>query len=243
MASNAPSIDAAEVALFGGIAEDWWNPKGSSALLHRINPVRLGYLRDRACAHFGRDDRARAALAGLTALDVGCGGGVLCEPLARMGATVTGLDAAPENIVVAKAHAATMGLAIDYRCGAVEETTGTFDLVACLEVIEHVADLGSFVTALAARLAPGGLLVFSTPNRTLLSKAVMITAAEDVLRLIPRGAHDWDKFRTPDELREAFGAAGLRVDDVRGLSWRPGRGFALSDDVRVNYIGSATGSP
>ncbi len=240
MASNAPSIDPSEVALFGGIAGDWWNPKGSSALLHRINPVRLGYIRDRAVLHFGRDERSRRVLDGLTALDVGCGGGVLCEPLARMGAAVTGLDAAAENVAVARAHAATMGLSIDYRAGAVEEMDGTFDIVTCLEVIEHVADLTSFVGALAERLAPGGLLLFSTPNRTLLSRAVMITAAEDVLRIIPKGAHDWHKFRTPDELQQAFGAAGLRVDDVRGLSWRPGRGFVLSDDTSVNYIGSAT---
>lgn len=240
MASNAPSIDSAQVALFGGLAEDWWNPRGSSALLHRINPVRLGYIRDRAVRHFGRDERARRVLDGLTALDVGCGGGVLCEPLARMGAQVTGLDAAAENIAVAKAHAATMGLGIAYRAGPVEEMDGVFDIVACLEVIEHVANLASFVEALADRLAPGGLLLFSTPNRTLLSKAVMITAAEDVLRIIPRGAHDWHRFRKPDELREAFGAAGLRVDDLRGLSYRPTRGFAISDDLSVNYIGSAT---
>lgn len=240
MASNAPSIDPAEVALFGGLAEDWWNPRGSSAMLHRINPVRLTYIRDRVAQHFARDERSRRPLEALRALDVGCGGGVLCEPLARMGASVTGLDAAQENIAVARAHAAAGGLTIDYRAGAVEEMTGTFDLVTCLEVIEHVADLDIFIGALAARLAPGGLLVFSTPNRTALSKAVLITAAEDVLKLIPKGAHDWDKFVTPDELGAAFGRAGLKVDEVRGLSFRPSRGFVLSDDVSVNYIGSAT---
>lgn len=240
MASNAPSIDEREVALFGGIAEDWWNPKGSSALLHKINPMRLAYLREHAVDHFGRDSRARRPFDGLKALDVGCGGGVLCEPLARMGAAVTGLDAAPENVAVARAHAATMGLDIDYRAGPVEELEGSFDLVTCMEVIEHVADRASFLAALERLLAPGGLLVFSTPNRTPQSHAVMIVLAEQVLRIIPKGAHDWNKFLTPAELESELAAAGLAVRHMTGLAFRPARGFTLSYDMSVNYIGVAT---
>jgi 2-polyprenyl-6-hydroxyphenyl methylase / 3-demethylubiquinone-9 3-methyltransferase len=235
----APSIDPAGVALFGGIAEDWWNPKGSSALLHRINPARLAYLRAHALEHFGRDARARRPFDGLSALDVGCGGGVLCEPLARMGFAVAGLDAAPENVAVARAHAAAMGLDIDYRAGAIEGVDERFDLVTCLEVIEHVADLPGFLAGLARALAPGGLLVFSTPNRTPQSYAAMIVLAENVLRLIPKGAHDWDKFVTPDELRDAMADAGLKVTHIAGLAYRPSRGFEVSDDRSVNYIGTA----
>ena len=244
-AARAPaaSIDPREVALFGGIAEEWWDPQGSSKLLHRINPVRLGYIRSHALERFGRDAAARAPFGGLRALDVGCGGGLLCEPLARMGFSVTGLDAAPENVAVAKAHAAGAGLTIDYRATSAEaladELPGRFDLVTCLEVVEHVADVGSFLRALARLLAPGGLLVFSTPNRTPQSYAVMIVGAERVLRSIPAGAHDWNKFLTPPELTAAMADAGLRVDHVAGLGYRLSRGFALMSDTSVNYIGTA----
>lgn len=244
-ASKAPaaSIDPAEVALFGSIAESWWDPNGPSAPLHRINPVRLSYIRERAVGHFGLDPRARRALDGLTALDVGCGGGLLTEPLARMGATVTGLDAAPENVAVAEAHAASMGLAIDYRATSVEalaEEGTRFDLVTCLEVIEHVADTASFLSALAALLAPGGLLIFSTPNRTPQSYAVLIVGAERVFRTIPRGAHDWNKFLTPEELRKQLAEAGLVVTHCRGIGYGLSRGFVLSDDLSIDYIGAAT---
>lgn len=239
-ASNAPSIDEREVALFGGIAEDWWNPKGSSALLHQINPVRLAYLRAHVVDHFGRDSRSRRPLEGLSALDVGCGGGVLCEPLARMGAKVTGLDAAPENVAVARAHAATMALDIDYRAGSVEALEGSFDLVTCMEVVEHVADRASFLAALERLLAPGGLLVFSTPNRTPQSYAALILLGENLLRLIPQGAHDWNKFLTPEELTAELAQTGLAVRHMTGLNFRPTRGFTLSDDMSVNYIGIAT---
>lgn len=241
--ATAASIDPREVALFGGIAHEWWDPRGSSKLLHQINPVRLAYIRARALGHFGRDERARAPFGGLKALDVGCGGGLLCEPLARLGFTTAGLDAAPENIAVAKAHAAEMELAVDYRCGAVEaladERAREFDLITCLEVVEHVADIDSFLTALSRLLAPGGLLIFSTPNRTPRSYAVMIVGAERVLRTIPEGAHDWDKFLTPDELKTALARAGLCVTHVTGLGYTLSRGFTLSDDLSVNYIGAA----
>ena len=243
-AAQAASIDPREVALFGGIAEEWWDPRGTSRLLHAINPVRLAYIRGKALDHFARDESARAPFGGLHALDVGCGGGLLCEPLARMGFAVTGLDAAPENVAVATAHAAEMGLVIDYRAGSAEALAeampGGFHLITCLEVIEHVADLGAFLGALERLLAPGGLLIFSTPNRTPLSYAVLIVGAERVLKTIPEGAHDWEKFRTPAELTAALRAAGLAVRHVTGLGYAPSRGFALGEDTSINYIGAAT---
>lgn len=242
-ASNAASIDPAEVSLFGGLAEDWWNPRGTSRMLHAINPVRLGYIREQALAHFGRDAASRAPFEGLRSLDIGCGGGLLCEPLVRMGFAVSGLDAAPENVAIARAHAAAGGLTIDYRDGSAEalaaERPGQYDLVTCLEVVEHVADLDSFLAALEALLAPGGLLVFSTPNRTALSYAVLIVGAERIARVIPKGAHDWNKFLTPEELGAALERQGLHVVETRGLSYRPGRGFALTSDLKVNYFGTA----
>jgi 2-polyprenyl-6-hydroxyphenyl methylase / 3-demethylubiquinone-9 3-methyltransferase len=239
----AASIDAREVALFGGLADEWWDPKGSSKLLHAINPVRLAYIRAHALDHFGREETERAPFGGLSALDVGCGGGLLCEPLARMGFAVAGLDAAPENVAVAQAHAAAMGLTVDYRAGSAEALAaalpGGFDLVTCLEVIEHVADLASFLAALERLLAPGGLLIFSTPNRTPQSYAVLIVGAERLLRSIPEGAHDWNKFLTPPELTAAMADAGLKVTHLTGLGYRLSRGFAIGDDTSINYIGTA----
>lgn len=243
-AAKAASIDPREVALFGGIAGEWWDPKGSSRLLHAINPVRLGYIRARALDHFARDAQARSPFAGLRALDVGCGGGLLCEPMARMGFATTGLDAAPENAAVATAHAAAMGVSVDYRAGSAEalaeELPGSFDLITCLEVVEHVADIGAFLAALSALLAPGGLLIFSTPNRTPQSYAVLIVGAERVLRSIPEGAHDWNKFLTPEELTAALASAHLRVREVTGLGYALGRGFTIGGDMSINYIGTAT---
>ena len=242
-ASNAASIDAREIDLFGGLAAEWWDPKGSSRLLHRLNPVRLGYIRAQALDCFRRDRQARAPFSGLKALDVGCGGGLLTEPLARMGFAVTGLDAAEPAIAVARAHAADSGLAIDYRLTSAEalaaEQPGGFDLVTCMEVVEHVADVDSFLAALAALLAPGGLLLFSTPNRTAASYAAMIVAAERVLRIVPDGTHDWHKFLTPDELSAALARAGLVTDAITGIGFNPLRGFALGTSRSLNYIGTA----
>jgi 2-polyprenyl-6-hydroxyphenyl methylase / 3-demethylubiquinone-9 3-methyltransferase len=240
MASTAaPSISPDEAAFFGKLAADWWNPAGTSAMLHRITPLRSKLIRDAALAHFGGDARSRTPLAGRSAIDIGCGAGLMTEPLARMGATVTGIDAAPENIEAAKAHAAGGGLDIDYRASSVEAIAASgarFDLVTCLEVIEHVADRDSFFASLAALLAPGGLLVVSTPNRTAASWAVLIGGAEMLVRNIPRGAHDWQRFMTPDELGAALESAGLRIIDSQGLSWRPGKGFVLGNDISVNYF-------
>ena len=186
----------------------------------------------------GGDPRARHLLAGMRALDVGCGAGLLAEPLARMGATVTGIDAAPANVAAATAHAAAGGLSIDYRATSAEALAATgamFDLITCLEVVEHVADRPAFLAALRRLTAPGGVLVMSTPNRTPLSYAVLIVGAERVARTIPRGAHAWDKFVTPDELTAELAAAGFVVTDTTGLTWRPGAGFALGRDTSVNY--------
>lgn len=235
----ASSIDAREAAHFGKMAADWWDPKGSSAMLHRLNPARLGYLREQIDAHWHGDSASFTPLAGKTALDVGCGAGLLCEPLARLGAAVTGLDAAAENIAAAQAHAALSGLEITYRTGSVEGLAGeTFDLVTCLEVIEHVTDPAGFVAGLAAALAPGGLLVLSTPNRTALSRLALITVAEG-LGQIPRGTHDWDKFLTPDDLTALIESAGLRVIDTRGLGFSVAKGFVLRDDTSLDYFVTA----
>ncbi|MBX3594962.1 bifunctional 2-polyprenyl-6-hydroxyphenol methylase/3-demethylubiquinol 3-O-methyltransferase UbiG [Sphingomonas sp.] len=236
MTSKA-TIDPREAEHFGRLAADWWDPKGASAMLHRLNPPRLRYIREAIDAHWGGDPAGFAPLAGRSALDVGCGAGLLCEPLARLGARVTGVDAAPENIGAARAHAAAAGLDIDYLAGEFETLTAgrRFDLVTSMEVIEHVADPAAFVTGLAAALASDGLMILSTPNRTPLSRLAMITVGEG-LGMIPRGTHDHDRFLTPDELEEMLVAAGLRVTDRRGLSFSPGAGFHLSADDSLNYL-------
>jgi len=230
------TIDPQEAAHFGTLAADWWNPKGSSAMLHRLNPPRLRYLREQINSHWGIDPASFTPLAGKRALDVGCGAGLLCEPLARLGAAVTGLDAAPENIGVARAHAALSGLTIDYRTGSVESLTGErFDLVTSMEVIEHVTDPGGFVAGLVSALADSGLIVISTPNRTLASRIAMITLGEGSGK-IPKGTHDWDKFLKPETLESLLAQAGMRVIDRRGLSFSPAKGFVLSDDLSLDYF-------
>lgn len=236
MTSKA-TIDPREAEHFGRLAADWWNPKGSSAMLHRLNPPRLRYIREAVDAHWGGDPNGFTPLAGKTALDVGCGAGLLTEPLARLGARVTGIDAAPENIGAARAHAAASGLDIDYLAGEFETVAAgrTFDLVTSMEVIEHVTDPAAFVAGLAAALAPGGLMILSTPNRTPLSRLAMITLGEG-LGMIPRGTHDHGKFLTPDELEELLAAAGIGVTGRRGLSLSPGHGFVLSEDLSLNYL-------
>lgn len=204
-------------------------------MLHKLNPVRLGFIRSAIDAHWGGDVRNLKPLVGKTALDVGCGAGLACEPLARLGATVTGIDAAPENIAVADEHAAAQGIAINYVAGEVSALDGKFDLVTALEVIEHVIDPTAFVAELAARLADGGLMILSTPNRTPLSRIGMVKLAEGI-GMIPKGTHDWSKFLTPEELTALLNDAGLKVIETRGISFSVGRGLHLSDDLALNYM-------
>jgi len=238
MDTPASTIDPKEAEHFGRLAADWWNPKGSSALLHRMNPVRLGYIRDQIDQHWGLDECDRRPLVGKKVADVGCGAGLLAEPLARLGAEVTGLDPAPENIAAARIHAEGQGLAIDYRVGSVEALTGPYDLVTSLEVIEHVREPRAFVQGLADALAPDGLLIVSTPNRTATSRLLMIVLGEGTGR-IPRGTHDWDKFLTPDELCALLADAGLEVTDRTGLGWTPMSGFSLTEDLSLDYFVTA----
>jgi 2-polyprenyl-6-hydroxyphenyl methylase / 3-demethylubiquinone-9 3-methyltransferase len=232
------SIVSDEVKQFAAQAGDWWDPSGPEAMLHRLNPVRLKYIRDQIDQHWQCDECRRTPLEGKTALDVGCGAGLLAEPLARLGASVTGLDAAPELIAAAREHAAPQGLAIDYRAGELTELEGQFDLITCMEVIEHVADPAAFVKALATRLAPDGLLILSTPNATGWSKLLMITIGEGLGR-IPRGTHDFTKFIAPERMKLLLADAGLSCVDVEGIAWSPTRGLYLSDDLRLNYLVSA----
>jgi 2-polyprenyl-6-hydroxyphenyl methylase/3-demethylubiquinone-9 3-methyltransferase len=241
--ATAATIRPEEAARFGKLAADWWDPKGSSAMLHRLNPVRLGFVRAAIDAHWGSDPAELKPLAGKRALDVGCGAGLLCEPLARLGAAVTGVDAAGENVTAAKAHAERSGLAIDYCAGELAALDlGRFDLVTCMEVLEHVADKRAFVAALAASLAPGGLLILSTPNRTPASRLLLVGAAE-LVGAIPKGTHHWEDFVTPDELRELLAAASLTMGQPTGIAWSPGKGLHLSDDLSLNYIVTASAAP
>jgi 2-polyprenyl-6-hydroxyphenyl methylase / 3-demethylubiquinone-9 3-methyltransferase len=236
--TSTSTIDPAEAAHFGTLAAEWWDPKGSSAMLHQLNPVRLGFIRAQIDTHWGADPRGVRPLSGKSALDVGCGAGLLCEPLARLGAAVTGVDAAPENVAVASAHASAQGLNVAYRCADVATMSGQFDLVTSMEVVEHVADPAAFISALAARLAQGGLMILSTPNRTGLSRLAMITLGEGLGR-IPKGTHDWDKFLTPGELEALLRDAGLKVIARSGISYQPGRGLMLSRDESLNYLFAA----
>lgn len=232
---QAPTIRPEEAAHFGRLAADWWDPKGSSAMLHQLNPVRLGFIRAAIDAHWGTVGAARP-LADKRALDVGCGAGLLAEPLSRMGAQVTGVDAAAENIAAARSHADAMDLPITYHAGEVSALdAGRYDLVTSLEVLEHVADKGAFLAGLRAHLAPGGLMILSTPNRTFASRILMVEGAERI-GAIPRGTHDWESFVTPDELTTLVENAGLRVMQSSGIKWTPGKGLHLSPDVSLNYI-------
>lgn len=238
----ATTIDSREAALFDSIAHEWWDTNGTSAPLHRVNRVRLQYIREHVLAHFGRDGAERQWLAELDVLDIGCGGGILTEPLARLGGKVMGIDASGEAIEVAKKHAGDSGLLVNYRQVSVERLAGEakrFDLITCMEVLEHVSDVPLFLRSIRELLKPGGLLIASTPNRTAASYAALIVAGEWVLRIIPRGAHDWSKFITPDELKQAMTEAGLDLQSTSGISFRPSRGFELSDDRAINYIGVA----
>ncbi len=237
---DGPTIRPDEAAHFGRLAKDWWDPKGSSAMLHRLNPVRLAFLRAEIDRHWAADAQGRTPLAGKTALDVGCGAGLLAEPLARLGAEVTGVDAAAENVAAAVLHAEGAGLDIRYMAGELAALDiGRFDLVTAMEVLEHVADKPVFLRQLAERLAPGGLLVLSTPNRTPQSRLLMIGAAEG-LGLIPRGTHHWDDFVTPEELRALLADVGLTMGRPSGIGASASRGLHLTDNLSLDYIVAAT---
>ena len=234
------TIDPREAAHFGRMAADWWDPKGSSAMLHKLNPPRLRYIREQVDARWRGAPDSFTPLMGKTVLDVGCGAGLLCEPLARLGGAVTGIDAAPENVAVAQGHASLTGLAIDYRAGSVAALRADerFDLITCMEVIEHVHDRATFLRGLADALADDGLMILSTPNRTALSRAALIGIAEGA-GLIPRGTHDWHRFLTPDELAALLGEQGLRVIDVRGLVLSPATGFTLGESTVLDHFVTA----
>ena len=233
------SVVPEEVQQFGKLAGDWWDPRGASAMLHKLNPVRLAYVRDWIDQHWSLDEHSRRPLEGKSALDVGCGAGLLAEPLARLGATVTAIDPAAELIEAARDHAAGQGLSIDYRVAAIETIAGTFDLITAMEVIEHTADPQQFLNSLADRLAPNGLLILSTPNATSWSRLITITLAEGI-GAIPKGTHDFDKFIAPEQMKQLMANAGLNCLDVEGLAFSPTRGLHLSDDVSLNYLVAAT---
>ncbi len=237
------TLDPGEVDRFAALASQWWDPKGKFAALHRIGPARLTFLRNELLRHFAGPRSGMRPLDGLSILDVGCGGGLVCEPLARLGARVTGLDPASENVEAARRHASGQGLAIDYRCGSVEDLGAEglqFDAVACLEVVEHVPEPGAFLTACARLVRPGGLMLLSTINRTAKAYLLAIVGAEYVLRWLPVGTHQWDRFVTPDELARYLHHAGLAPARFEGLVYNPlSDAWALSTDTDVNYLASA----
>jgi 2-polyprenyl-6-hydroxyphenyl methylase/3-demethylubiquinone-9 3-methyltransferase len=239
----AASIDPAEVARFSAMAEEWWDPNGKFRPLHQLNPARLQFIRDRLAGHFGRDGLAPSPLSGLRVLDIGCGGGLVSEPMARLGAAVVGVDASDRNIAAARAHAEQVGLAIDYRTAAAEDLAAAgerFDAVLALEVIEHVADMDSFIAACTALARPGGALVLSTLNRTPQSFLFGIVAAEYVLGWLPRGTHQWGRFVRPSELAASLRPHGLSITAMEGLSYQPmAERWRLSRDLSVNYLAFA----
>jgi 2-polyprenyl-6-hydroxyphenyl methylase / 3-demethylubiquinone-9 3-methyltransferase len=242
MSQRHPSstVDEAEVAQFSRLAAEWWDPRGKMAALHKLNPLRLAYIRDAACRQFGRDAKRLDGLQGLRILDIGCGGGILSEPLARLGADMVGADPAEANIEAAKRHAAQAGLSVDYRATTAEALADAgerFDVVLAMEVVEHVADVGLFVARCCEMVKPGGLMVAATINRTLKSFALAIVGAEYILRWLPRGTHRWDKFVTPDELEAAIEKNSLQAIDERGVIYNPlADRWQLSTDMDVNYM-------
>ncbi len=234
------SVDPAEIAKFSAMAAEWWDADGKFRPLHRLNPTRLGFIRDRLAGHFGRDPLGESPLAGLEILDIGCGGGLLAEPLTRLGARVTGIDAAAQSIEIAGLHAAESGLEIDYRAATAEALADrgeSFDAVLNMEVVEHVADVEAFMTASAALIKPGGATIVATLSRTPKSFLLAIVGAEYLLRWLPRGTHDWRRFLRPSELARALRAAGLEVAEISGVTYNPlSDAWRLSRDTDVNYM-------
>jgi len=238
-----PTLDAGEVSRFGQIAAEWWDAGGKFRMLHRIGPARIQYLRDQMVRHLKPEAAGLKVLKGLTILDVGCGGGLIAEPLARLGAHVTGLDPSAETITAARMHADEEGLSIDYRVGQVEDLVAegkSFDVVVCLEVVEHVPDVAAFLDICARLVRPGGLMLLSTLNRTMKSYALAIIGAEYVLRWVPAGTHRWDRFVTPDELSCHMTTAGLEPAGFEGMVYDPWRDvWRLDADTDVNYLAAA----
>ncbi|MEE2690851.1 MAG: bifunctional 2-polyprenyl-6-hydroxyphenol methylase/3-demethylubiquinol 3-O-methyltransferase UbiG [Pseudomonadota bacterium] len=240
-AQRSTTVDPGEIEKFSKIAAEWWDPFGKFKPLHKFNPVRLAYIRDGACAHFGRDRRANLPLRGLRLLDVGCGGGLVAEPMARLGASVVGVDASETNIKVAKLHAEEGRLAVDYRATTVEALVDAgeepFDIVLNLEAVEHVADIDLFLKSSAALLKPGGFLVVATINRTLKAFALAKVGAEYVLGWLPRGTHDPRKFVKPEEIRMALGGAGMTVTASAGVTYNPLLDvWRIGENTDVNYM-------
>lgn len=234
------TINDAEIAKFAAMAEQWWDPKGKFKPLHKFNPVRLRYIREHLLSHFGRDGTQLRPFEGLTILDVGCGGGLLCEPLARLGATVTGIDAAARNIAIAQLHAEQSGLAITYEATTSEALAArgeTFDMVLNMEVVEHVDNVPLYMKSCADLVGPGGLMLTATINRTLRARALAVFAAERVLRWLPVGTHDWNKFLTPEEITALITRNGLRVTAQTGVVYHPlGDDWRASADMGINYM-------
>jgi 2-polyprenyl-6-hydroxyphenyl methylase / 3-demethylubiquinone-9 3-methyltransferase len=234
------TVDAAEVDRFSRLAGEWWNAHGKMAVLHKFNPVRVAYIRDQACQRFGRNPNHPPCLGGLRILDIGCGGGLLCEPLARLGASMVGADPSPSNIEAAALHAARGDLVVDYRMTTAEalaEAGERFDIVLAMEVVEHVADVPLFMRCCADMIRPGGLIIAATLNRTVKSFALAIIGAEYVLGWLPRGTHRWDKFLRPDELEAMVTQTGLQVRDETGVVYNPlTDAWRLSSDMGVNYM-------
>ena len=240
-ATAGASVDPAEIAKFTAMAEAWWDPQGKFRPLHRLNPVRLTYIRDSCTARFKREDKGARPLAGLSLVDIGCGGGLLCEPLTRLGARVTGIDAGARNIAIARSHAAESELAIDYRQATAESLAAAgerFDVVLSMEVVEHVADPAGFLASCAELVAPGGLLIVATLNRTAKSFAFAIVGAEYLLRWLPRGTHDWRRFLRPSEIAGMVRSQGLALGEAMGVVYSPlGDNWRLSaGDLDVNYM-------
>src|SRR5437763_7653577 len=242
MADRAHStVDEGEIERFSRIAEEWWDPKGKFAPLHRLNPLRLGYIRDRAASHWRRDPLSGSPLEGLSLLDIGCGGGLLCEPMTRLGAAVTGIDAGERNVTTARLHAERQGLAVDYReatAEALAEEGRQFDIVLALEIVEHVADVDLFLQSCGRLAKPGGLVFLSTLNRTAKAWALAIAGAEYLLRWLPRGTHDWRKFLKPSEVVRGLRGGGVETQEIVGVVYSPlSRAWSLNkNDLDVNYM-------
>jgi 2-polyprenyl-6-hydroxyphenyl methylase / 3-demethylubiquinone-9 3-methyltransferase len=238
--SRQSSIDQAEVDRFSALAREWWNPTGKFKPLHKFNPVRLTYIRDQASLHFGRDARSSKPLQGLRVLDIGCGGGLLSEPMARMGADVVGADASATNIEVAKIHAAQSGVQVDYRAVTAEQLAAdgeNFDIILNMEVVEHVSDVNFFMTTCASMVRPGGLMFVATINRTVKAGALAIVGAEYVLRWLPKGTHQYEKLVRPEELQRPIEASGMNLIDRTGVFYSPlSDSWNLSRDMDVNYM-------